>query len=1445
MRKVNGRRPIAWLLAVVMLFSGLFVVPVGADEGRPPEQEAQTEMPTYPEPAPETNDPENEENIQIAPQNYPPVLTISGSIITWSTIGNPREFTIDADYIEMVSLGPYSTYFDLNDLQLTAGRTYTITVTAYFLVDGLAEMALTSNGVTFTVPSTGQPIAPTISIEGSILSWDLVDGATHYLLYVDGDRQELLWDTPFDLRHLLLGLGTHQIQLRAARGWTGIESELSNAVTFVQDLPQLSAPTISLDGAILSWVQIATTSNIFIYVDGDRIHNISGMPFANLTFLGLDAGSYEIQIRVFETGFTISELSNAVTFVSDGGSLTPFPAPTISIDGSMLSWTLVDGATHYPLYVDGERHPSSAWNMPFNLRQLGLGLGTHQIQLRTGENWVVGLESELSNTVEFVVAPVAPPQEGEIANIAIEYRFRETTVTASTWVNPFTITGITLAEGTGFAPFTPVRAEIWREGSDWPVNTTTTNFDTMGINPNDPMHLSSRTDWSWNISHWVSSTAGSNTYTLRIFVGNILITESEPIRITVVDPGVPVDPSRFTVDFRYINTELTAAVGDMRTFWPVEHSFILDDGEGFTSSTPVLPVQTFWYRNGQRIWSHSRSSITLGSLGINPVNPGELAGHHQSNSFQFNSVTEADAGYYTLRVYMGGSWTWNPDTMENIWEGNFIGESNPIRLNVVDFVEPDFDLVNIEFDYRFINITATEGEYVTWGFEPVRVNLTLENTNTRLTPFTPVDWRWVRDDGHIRSSHRRNLSNFGIDPLNPQNLSGGIDVSWFFWFTNNLWQVRMQDAGIYRLHIYIADERVAISDTFTVNVNPDPGIANMVVDFTYHTREINVAVAGGPGPGVPQAQSIPPPDPPPVPWPPSPGPGGPTPTTQPITVDIDLVRVSPTTVLTPTTQVLFRWYSADLDIGGFPFPGFIVGIASLQQLGIDPRDPNALTGTFTPHVALAFAGDFVLQVEILDRIIATSDPIRVNFITEPPPTQTGGVRFTYQNFPTRPSPQPQSGSTHLYAIEFEVLVSDNEAVQFQWFRNGRPFGTPLSEADAAATHGPDNRITLELANVNSANHNGEWWLEAYVFVDGHMAFRDRSRSSFLEVREAEEPSWPGNGGGEDTTGNGAEPTPPTPPPTPPPPTPQTHAQNSNEIREQLRNDEAEEIVLALEEGVDEVRLFGSALNLLIDAETDLVVETYSGMQLTISTELLQEMIARAYPLSATGNFVITVRDDIEIEAGQNEDIYAGLAIEVTINGAQIATFDTPLTIVYEFNSPSPYINPFRMTAVDSEGNRIGGIFDVEAMTFTFETYNTGYFTIEYIEDLRRLSLSLHSAFISDLAQPDLNIAPMDVLPVIQEDRTLVPVRFMAYALGADIDWTPATETDPLTVFLTLDGQTLVIPIGQLSEELAELGMDVPAQIIDDRTMVPLRFISEFFGAQVSWDGDARSIEIIK
>ncbi|KJF26407.1 hypothetical protein TZ02_14185 [Clostridium aceticum] len=94
----------------------------------------------------------------------------------------------------------------------------------------------------------------------------------------------------------------------------------------------------------------------------------------------------------------------------------------------------------------------------------------------------------------------------------------------------------------------------------------------------------------------------------------------------------------------------------------------------------------------------------------------------------------------------------------------------------------------------------------------------------------------------------------------------------------------------------------------------------------------------------------------------------------------------------------------------------------------------------------------------------------------------------------------------------------------------------------------------------------------------------------------------------------------------------------------------------------------------------------------------------------------------------------------------------------------------------------------------------------------------------------------DVPALIEDGRTLVPLRVVAEALGAKVEWESSTRT----VTIKLDGKVLTLVVDQTIE-----GMDVPARILESRTMVPIRYVSEMLGAYVLWFGETQTIQIIK
>lgn len=101
----------------------------------------------------------------------------------------------------------------------------------------------------------------------------------------------------------------------------------------------------------------------------------------------------------------------------------------------------------------------------------------------------------------------------------------------------------------------------------------------------------------------------------------------------------------------------------------------------------------------------------------------------------------------------------------------------------------------------------------------------------------------------------------------------------------------------------------------------------------------------------------------------------------------------------------------------------------------------------------------------------------------------------------------------------------------------------------------------------------------------------------------------------------------------------------------------------------------------------------------------------------------------------------------------------------------------------------------------------------------------------------------DQLPQIVNDRTLVPLRAIFEALGAEVGWDGATRTVTAT-----KGETtisLAIDSDQLYVNGEAKTIDVPATIINDRTMVPVRAISEALSCNVEWKSDTRTVEITR
>ena len=106
----------------------------------------------------------------------------------------------------------------------------------------------------------------------------------------------------------------------------------------------------------------------------------------------------------------------------------------------------------------------------------------------------------------------------------------------------------------------------------------------------------------------------------------------------------------------------------------------------------------------------------------------------------------------------------------------------------------------------------------------------------------------------------------------------------------------------------------------------------------------------------------------------------------------------------------------------------------------------------------------------------------------------------------------------------------------------------------------------------------------------------------------------------------------------------------------------------------------------------------------------------------------------------------------------------------------------------------------------------------------------------------------DVAPIVVNDRTMLPARFVAENLGASVDWDADKKlvtvkgknekNEDITILITIDSDTAYV-----NGEAVKL--DSPAFIQNERTYTPLRFIAENLGADVDWNGDELKVIITK
>ena len=96
-------------------------------------------------------------------------------------------------------------------------------------------------------------------------------------------------------------------------------------------------------------------------------------------------------------------------------------------------------------------------------------------------------------------------------------------------------------------------------------------------------------------------------------------------------------------------------------------------------------------------------------------------------------------------------------------------------------------------------------------------------------------------------------------------------------------------------------------------------------------------------------------------------------------------------------------------------------------------------------------------------------------------------------------------------------------------------------------------------------------------------------------------------------------------------------------------------------------------------------------------------------------------------------------------------------------------------------------------------------------------------------------------PEIRNNRTMIPIRTLAEHLGADVEWVQETSQ----VVMTRAGVQVIMTLNQTTATVdgKAIQMDVAPYAADGRTLIPARYVAEFFDQSVTWDAENRRVDV--
>ena len=130
-----------------------------------------------------------------------------------------------------------------------------------------------------------------------------------------------------------------------------------------------------------------------------------------------------------------------------------------------------------------------------------------------------------------------------------------------------------------------------------------------------------------------------------------------------------------------------------------------------------------------------------------------------------------------------------------------------------------------------------------------------------------------------------------------------------------------------------------------------------------------------------------------------------------------------------------------------------------------------------------------------------------------------------------------------------------------------------------------------------------------------------------------------------------------------------------------------------------------------------------------------------------------------------------------------------------------------------------------------------------------ITISISTLAITTSAATDIRVTlngdelTFDVAPQIIDDRTMVPMRAIFEAMGTEVEW----DSDTQTITATQGDKTIIMQIDNVAMSVngQTIALDVGPMLIDGRTLVPVRAVAEGLDADVQWNAEVRTVVITR